>query len=190
MTENKEPKPHKSVRLPSFNYDESGAYSITIVTTNRTCLFGSIENGKMIANEFGQIVIAEWLRSAVIRPEIRLDVFALMPNHFHGIAWIWTSDVNDSGAQIHANERAHIHAALRGSRERAPRSISTFVSGFKGAVTARINTLRKTPGRPVWQPSFHEHVIRDDEDLRLHQEYVLNNPLQWELDSENPDFKP
>ncbi|MDD5088043.1 MAG: transposase [bacterium] len=182
---------YKTVRLPHFDYNETGAYFLTTVTANRECLFGRIEDGAMIANAFGQIVIEEWLRSATIRSEIRLDMFTLMPNHFHGIVFI----TDDLKAHIHAAPRqdfgeAHIHAALRSSRKRTPRSISTLMGGFKGAVTARINTLRNTPAAPVWQPKFHDHVIRDEHDLNDIREYIQNNPLKWDLDRENPDFKP
>jgi REP element-mobilizing transposase RayT len=37
--------------------------------------------------------------------------------------------------------------------------------------------------------SFYDHVIRNDQDLSRIQEYILNNPLQWALDDENPDRK-
>jgi len=41
----------------------------------------------------------------------------------------------------------------------------------------------------LWQRSFYDHVIRNDQDLFRIQEYILNNPLQWALDDENPDRK-
>jgi hypothetical protein len=37
-----------------------------------------------------------------------------------------------------------------------------------------------------WQKSFHDHVIRSDQDLDKIREYIQNNPLKWELDSLNP----
>ena len=39
----------------------------------------------------------------------------------------------------------------------------------------------------IWQRSFHDHIVRDDDDLNRVREYILNNPLQWALDAENPD---
>jgi len=41
----------------------------------------------------------------------------------------------------------------------------------------------------LWQRSFYDHVIRNDQDLSRIQEYILNNPLQWALDDENPNRK-
>ena len=37
----------------------------------------------------------------------------------------------------------------------------------------------------MWQKSFYEHVIRNDQDLYKIQEYIVNNPLQWEIDELN-----
>ena len=41
--------------------------------------------------------------------------------------------------------------------------------------------------RTFWQMSFYDHVIRNEQDLLRVQKYILNNPLQWALDDENPD---
>jgi hypothetical protein len=67
-----------------------------------------------------------------------------------------------------------------------PGSIPTIVRSFKSAVTKRINKMRNTPGAPVWQRNYYEHIIRNDESLNCIREYIVNNPLQWELDRENP----
>lgn len=42
------------------------------------------------------------------------------------------------------------------------------------------------PGRPVWQRNYYEHIIRDDEDFNRIREYIINNPLQWAEDENNP----
>ena len=41
-------------------------------------------------------------------------------------------------------------------------------------------------GGPIWQRNYYEHVIRDENDLLETREYILHNPLKWELDEENP----
>lgn len=51
-----------------------------------------------------------------------------------------------------------------------------------------INEQRHTPGLTVWQRNYYEHVIRNDESLKRIREYIVNNPLQWALDRENPDI--
>ena len=39
----------------------------------------------------------------------------------------------------------------------------------------------------LWQRNYYEHVIRNEKDLRQIREYIVNNPLKWELDEENPN---
>jgi hypothetical protein len=61
-------------------------------------------------------------------------------------------------------------------------SIPTIVRAFKSAATLRINQVRQTPGAPVWQRNYWEHVIRDEASYQNIAAYILNNPAQWEAD--------
>jgi len=135
--------------------------------------------GEMELNEFGCIVTEEWRRSEKIRAEIKLDEFIVMPNHFHGIVFI-----NDG---VHC--RATLPNGTDTSRklERRPRSLSSFIAGFKAYTTKCINELRKIKSEKIWQSGFHERVIRNDKELATLREYIFNNPLKWHLDQENPE---
>ena len=82
----------ESVRLQGYDYSQPGAYFITIVTHNRQCLFGNIVDGEMMLNEFGVLVKNEWLKTGIIRPNIVIDAFVVMPNHLHGILIITGND--------------------------------------------------------------------------------------------------
>ena len=61
-----------------------------------------------------------------------------------------------------------------------------IIRAFKSFSARRINTLRHTPGTPVWQRNYSEHIIRDEKEMDAIRQYILNNPQQWELDPENP----
>jgi hypothetical protein len=61
-----------------------------------------------------------------------------------------------------------------------------IIRGFKTFSARRINDLRNTPGTPIWQRNYYEHIIRNEQELTRIREYVANNPLQWEDDRENP----
>ena len=65
-------------------------------------------------------------------------------------------------------------------------SIPTIVRSFKSIVAKRINELRHTPGVPIWQRNYFEHVVRDEESLNRIRQYILDNPAHWEFDRENP----
>jgi REP element-mobilizing transposase RayT len=172
-------KHRRSIRLKGYDYSQAGAYFVTICTHKRDFLFGEVVDGEMRANEFGCVVSKEWFGSADIRAEIKLypDEFVVMPNHIHGIVWI-LDHVGATGPRVGAHGRAPL--------QRPPRSLGAFVAGFKSAVTKRINMMRGTPGAAVWQRGYYEHIIRDDESLNRIREYILQNPLRWHLDLENP----
>lgn len=152
---------------------------MTICTWQRECLFGEIVDGEMRLNESGNIVLAEWERTPEIRKEIELDIFVIMPNHFHGIVCI----VDDG--TVGATGRSPLQSQLRQPGP-IPRSLGAFVAGFKSATTKQINIIRNNPGCPVWQRNYYERVLRNDDELTRAREYIVNNPLQWELDKENP----
>jgi len=63
----------RSVRLKGYDHSQAGAYFITVCVHNRECIFGKIENGQMLLNDFGIIVDGEWIKSAESRNEIELD---------------------------------------------------------------------------------------------------------------------
>ena len=82
----------ESIRLPGYDYSQPGAYFITIVTHNRQCLFGNIVDGEMRLNEYVELVKTEWQKTGIIRPNIVIDAFVVMPNHLHGILIITGND--------------------------------------------------------------------------------------------------
>jgi len=57
---------------------------------------------------------------------------------------------------------------------------------FKSAGTKRVNALRDSHGAALWQRGYHEHVIRNDGELRTIREYIADNPIHWREDTENP----
>jgi REP element-mobilizing transposase RayT len=57
---------------------------------------------------------------------------------------------------------------------------------YKSIVTKHINTLRDTPGAPVWQRNYYEHIIRNDGELERIRRYILDNPANWSNDRQNP----
>jgi len=180
MTYNPDVQHRCSIRLKDYDYAQAGAYFITICTYNKESIFGNVINGEMMSNEYGQVVEREWLKTTQIRTDMELDEFIVMPNHIHGIFVIIESPVG-----AHSRAPSHTqHGCV--PTQRKPRSLSSFLAGFKSAVTRQINELRGMPYVPLWQRNYYEHVIRNENDLAEIREYIVNNPLKWDLDSENP----
>lgn len=160
----------RSIRLKGYDYSSAGAYFITLCTFQRQCLFGRITDGTMQLNESGQIVAEEWRQSSIIRQEIEFDQWVIMPNHLHGIVLINPTHP----------VRAHGRAPLQtGVSYRRPRSLSSFISGFKSATTKKINTARNSASTPVWQRNYYDHIIRNEQSLERVQQYIQNNPATW-----------
>lgn len=72
-------------RLKNFDYSKNGYYFITVCVDKRKSIFGEIKNKKMILNKYGKIIDKQWLWLEKQYPYIKLDVYQIMPNHFHGI---------------------------------------------------------------------------------------------------------
>jgi len=75
----------RSIRLRGYDYSRPGFYFVTVCVHGRECLFGKIFNDQMLANEYGRVVQAEWIKTAEMRRNVVLGEFVIMPNHFHGI---------------------------------------------------------------------------------------------------------
>jgi putative transposase len=95
-----------------------------------------------------------------------------MPNHLHGIVII-----NEHILGL-GDENQNILGARNAPLRQEPNSISSFVAGFKSAVTKRINLLRDNRDVPIWQRNYYESIIRDEQSLLAIREYIRNNPFQ------------
>lgn len=180
----------KSLRLEGYDYSNEGAYFVTLIAYKHRCTFGKIKAGNIFLSNLGRIAYEEWFKSADLRTEIELyeDEFAILPNHIHGIVWIDPSvgrHSKDGTANQHvvrATGQLPIHNEENGRRGPKPKSLSSFIVGYKGQVTRKINKINPTPGEPIWMRNFHDRVIRNERELNAIREYIQNNPLKWELD--------
>ena len=75
----------RSIRLSDYDYTRAGVYYITVCTFNREGMFGQMVDGAVRLNKNGEIARDEWLRTSIIRPNVTLDAFVVMPNHIHMI---------------------------------------------------------------------------------------------------------
>ncbi len=165
----------KSSRLRDWDYSLPGYYFVTLCTKDKKCIFGNIMSGKMVLSPVGGIIDIEWRKSFQIRKELECIEYSIMPNHVHGIICL-----KDLVVETHG--RASLRFEPHGSAYRSPKSISSFIAGFKSSVTMRVNNLNNSFCRTIWQERFYDHIIRNEKELIALREYVQNNPLKWELD--------
>ncbi len=181
-------KRRRSIRLTGYNYMAPGAYFVTLCTQGGKCTFGKVSpEGKVTLNSFGGIASEEWRRSMGLRAEVDLDAFVVMPNHIHGVVVI-KHDL--SGNSVGGTGQSPQQRPDYPPRGPVRRSLASFIVGYKGAVTRRINALRKTPRALVWQRNYYERVLRDGDELKRARFYIRENPARWADDDYNPAAGP
>jgi putative transposase len=180
----------KSSRLRDYDYSSRGAYFVTICTHRKVKLFGYIQTGSMCMNQAGQIV-ATWWRILPFRyPQIALDEFIVMPNHLHGILHIRDNqlpvgEIHEFPLRDHCEVETSILAhqtQLDHRTDRRKMLIPLAIGFFKMNTAKAINSFRDSHGTRIWQRSYYERIIRNETELNRIREYILNNPLNLDLD--------
>jgi putative transposase len=173
-----DPQKHhrRSIRLKGYDYTQAGAYFVTICAYQRLHVFGEVINGEMVLNETGKIARDEWFKTAELRPYVELfeDEFVVMPNHGHGIIWI-----------VGARRRRTPTDVVEKFGKPVKGSIPTIVRAYKSAVMYAVNGAQNMRGAVLWQHNYYEHIIRNDRELNNIRWYIVNNPLNWQLDRDN-----
>jgi putative transposase len=166
----------RSIRLKGHDYSLPGAYFVTICTHERECSLGEITNGHMQLTEDGEIARVQWAELPKHYLHVQIDAFVIMPNHIHGI--IVLTNVAGAGLQTCPYPTSY------GLSKRY--ALPEIVRGFKTYSARKINERRDSPGFPVWQRNYYEHIVRNEKELHAIREYVVNNPLRWEADQDHP----
>jgi putative transposase len=154
----------RSPRLWFYDYSQPGYYFVTPVTHDRQCVLAG-QRAPTDLTPAGRMVDRCWRDLPSRFANVSLDEFVIMPNHLHGILII--SPPADPSV-----------------------SVPDIMRVFKSLTTREYlhgdPPLRRPEGPELlWQRSYHERVIRNDEHLASVREYIVNNPLAWELDREN-----
>ena len=246
----------QSHRMPQWDYSHNGVYFITLVTQNRECNLGHINNGEILFSDFGKIVNDAWLQSFVIRNELYLDEYIVMPNHLHAIVVLHNTGVvgnvdelggigninglgvvgnvdglgvddDADGSRVvethgraslhstghpsehstghpseHSTDRASVHhhhsttghPSKQSNFVRKPKSISSFIAGFKSAINTKIDDYIDTMGLDIpkynrhnhfFQPNYYDRIIRNEAEYQRIKNYIINNPIKWGDDTFN-----
>ena len=161
----------KPIRIADYDYSTPGAYFITVCTANREKIFWSDRRGELCSpacntqtgdqrsplrvelSDVGKIVDAEIQKMNTVYDAVRVEKYCIMPDHIHFILSIDTDE--------------------NGRTQFAP-TISRVMKQFKGSITKQV-------GRSIWQKSFYDHGIRNQQDYDEIWAYIENNPLKYAL---------
>ncbi|HUU28197.1 MAG TPA: transposase [archaeon] len=184
MTNHPDQHRRRSIRLPDYDYTTTGAYFVTICAHEHRCLFGDVMDGRVRLNEAGMVVQAVWDELPVHYPHVEIDTFVVMPNHVHGIIILTDSPVG-------AAPRGRPNNCGQARGPAPTMSLPDVVHRFKTMTTKRYTDGVKQSKWPpfdkhLWQRGYYEHVVRRTDKMNCIREYILQNPLCWEFDRENP----
>ncbi len=203
----------QSIRLKGHDYSSPGEYFLNSCTKNRECRFGKVVNSEMILNIAGKMIDKWWKKIPEKFPNAVLDVYQIMPNHFHAIVGITVPTKNvrvdlpknvgvDPGVDPEGDDNQvqgdHVGSPQPGARQPGldfksrPASVDAIVQWFKTMTTNEyIRGVKKgifPPfDRKLWQRNYYEHIIRNDKSLQRIRDYIINNPAKWEQDRNHPD---
>ena len=154
----------KPTRLKNFDYSANGAYFITICTEKRKNILSAIVGeGSPLPklSRYGKIVDA-WIQKMPDKyPEISVNCYVIMPNHIHLLLFVFKDG--------------------DGRGDPSP-TVSSAMGWLKYQATKEINKTRNAVGEKVFQRSFYDHVIRNDDDYCEIHNYIYENPARWQYD--------
>jgi REP element-mobilizing transposase RayT len=153
----------KPTRSPNHDYNSAAGYHIVTCTHQRIPLLGKVIEARMQPSGIGRLVAQNLFFQVNRCPGVELKTYGLMPNHLHLL--ILLLDQNLTGRTI----------GLIGLMQRFKSQTATRYSKWR-----REQELWHLPEK-LWQDSFWDRVIRDDEELLRTWEYIENNPLAWQL---------
>ena len=160
----------KPTRLPDYSYNTPGYYFITICTEDRKPILSEIVGGgafdapNVALTKYGEIV-QKYILSGNRIPGIAVEKYVIMPNHIHLL--------------LRVDDTVYLGTSRAPSptQERLPpnEQIPHFVSTFK-------RFCHRDIGKTIFQRSYHDHVVRGEQDYLKIWNYIDTNPARWKED--------
>ena len=150
----------KPNRLSEYDYSQNGAYFVTICTRNRKEILSSIvgDDAHIVPKPYGRVA-EKYIRSV---PEI--EKYAIMPDHIHILIRL---DTGSMWASTPTNQTVRADGRVQRNSK-----ISSIVRSIKVLTSKEI-------GESIFQCSYYDHIIRNQQDYDEIWEYIENNPRKW-----------
>lgn len=175
----------RSIRLKGYDYSQEGLYFITICCQDRACLFGRIEDRKMVLNEAGKIAADCWNAIPEHFANVILHAYVIMPNHVHGILEIVppirAKNLSPLQRDDQEDGKANNDSPIPSPQPKGTsKTIGSIVRGFKIGVTKWMR--QNTSVHDVWLRNYYEIIIRNEQAYSTISDYIANNPANWDSD--------
>lgn len=168
-----------SARLRDWDYRSRGWYFVTICTRNRANLLGEVIDQQVQLSRIGRIAESELQTLPSHYENVTVEEHVVMPNHVHAIIAIDGEHCFSPGPHM----AFPIANTDYGFSPPKARSLSAIIRSFKAGVTRRSNEFAME--QMIWQPRFHDHLLRGDKVIEAVREYIRNNPANWAVDRDN-----
>ena len=197
----------KSPRAKWHNYNGAD-YFVTICTGGRVNYFGSIVDGKTQLTVVGEYTKKCIEKIGVINKNVQVPLYVIVPNHIHLIIIVGDNDAettpfvglsyygsrNDMDARLprlphcdspttydsNSIEKTQEEINLEMQRRaKCCGRLSHIIGQFKSAV------VRYTKQNDIsfeWQARYHDHIVRNQEEMNNIANYIEQNPAKWETD--------
>jgi len=142
--------------------------------------FGVIEESKIILNETGKIIEKYWREIPNHYENIGIDEYVIMPNHLHGIIMIF----EQKGKEVYFSKRTEqCSNPASDFRNKNYGILSKVIKSFKDITTKEIRNILVNSDFK-WHRSYHDRIIRDENELNKIREYIFYNPVNFEFRKE------
>ena len=147
----------KPTRLKDYDYLQNGAYFVTVCTHNKKCILSKIVREGLCA-----------LPQNTLTPigiEVEKSIQYINDNY---------SGVEVTKYVIMPNH-IHLIVVLDNTGGRGDPPLQNVIGNLKSYTTNKFDDC-------LWQRSFHDHIIRGEDDYRKIWEYIDTNVIRWEED--------
>ena len=156
MLEIQERKPN---RLSEYDYSTHGVYFVTLCTQNRQKILSSIVgDGFPVPKPYG-LIAEEFIAQIPVKyPSVTVNKYVIMPDHIHLL----------------------LRIGEEGTENPSP-TLGNVIGWYKYQVTKQINLQLGGNGERIFQRSYYDHVIRNQQDYDEIWQYIENNPRKWAI---------
>lgn len=169
-----------STRLKGWDYSSNGCYFVTICVKDRRCVFGNVEDGRMVLTEIGCVADKCWVEIPDHFPFVKLYEHIVMPNHVHGIIVIDKPVVS-----VETQNIASLQIPQPNQFGPQSQNLGSIVRGYKIGVK-KWATIHNVAFE--WQPRYYDSIIRNERDLSNVRNYIVDNPLNWKENEGDVDL--